>query len=137
MDSDDSAKSDENENGEDDDHRRGDDGVSKNFPLLNSLSDLLMLPKDMLLNKSIRKEVNSRFSTESILDFVALFFDALSRVLGSHSKVCPMIGLPLITRILCNFAPDEFCPDPVPGIILEELNAEVCSPLILFFFSPL
>ncbi|RLN34442.1 uncharacterized protein C2845_PM03G01420 [Panicum miliaceum] len=64
------------------------------FKLLNELSDLLMLPKDMLLEKSIRKEV------------------------------CPSIGLPLVTRILCNFTPDEFCPDPVPGMVLEELNSE-------------
>jgi hypothetical protein len=28
------------------------------FKLLNELSDLLMLPKDMLLEKSIRKEVS-------------------------------------------------------------------------------
>ncbi|CAA6670174.1 unnamed protein product [Spirodela intermedia] len=91
MDSDDSAKSGDDQIGEDGDHRQGDDGVSRNFPLLNSLSDLLMLPKDMLLSKSIRKEV------------------------------CPMIGLPLITRILCNFAPDEFCPDP---ILLERRSAE-------------
>jgi hypothetical protein len=31
---------------------------SKSFQLLNELSDLLMLPKDMLLEKSIRKEVS-------------------------------------------------------------------------------
>ncbi|XP_072996989.1 uncharacterized protein [Typha latifolia] len=67
---------------------------SKSFHLLNELSDLLMLPKDMLLERTIRKEV------------------------------CPSIGLALVTRILCNFTPDEFCPDPVPGIILEELNSE-------------
>ncbi|XP_073010915.1 uncharacterized protein [Typha latifolia] len=67
---------------------------SKSFQLLNELSDLLMLPKDMLLERSIRKEV------------------------------CPSIGLSLVTRILCNFTPDEFCPDPVPGIVLEELNSE-------------
>lgn len=29
----------------------------KSFHLLNALSDLLMLPKDMLLSSSIRKEV--------------------------------------------------------------------------------
>lgn len=29
----------------------------KSFHLLNALSDLLMLPKDLLLEKSIRKEV--------------------------------------------------------------------------------
>lgn len=31
----------------------------KTFKLLNELSDLLMLPKDLLLEKSIRKEVSS------------------------------------------------------------------------------
>ncbi|KAL5681890.1 hypothetical protein ACJX0J_008275, partial [Zea mays] len=67
---------------------------TKSFQLLNELSDLLMLPKDMLLEKSIRKEV------------------------------CPSIGLQLVTRILCNFTPDEFCPDPVPSTVLEELNSE-------------
>ncbi|RLN04960.1 uncharacterized protein C2845_PM13G21950 [Panicum miliaceum] len=76
-----------------DDERRG-AAESKSFQLLNELSDLLMLPKDMLLEKSIRKEV------------------------------CPSIGLQLVTRILCNFTPDEFCPDPVPSTVLEELNSE-------------
>ncbi|CAN6204844.1 unnamed protein product [Urochloa humidicola] len=78
------------DNGDD----RRDAAESNCFKLLNELSDLLMLPKDMLLEKSIRKEV------------------------------CPSIGLPLVTRILCNFTPDEFCPDPVPGMVLEELSSE-------------
>ncbi|KAG2325566.1 hypothetical protein Bca4012_040081 [Brassica carinata] len=69
----------------------------KYFSLLNELSDLLMLPKDMLLDLSIREEV------------------------------CPSISLPLIKRILCNFTPDEFCPDHVPGAVLEELNKESIS----------
>ncbi|XP_028553935.1 uncharacterized protein LOC110093063 isoform X2 [Dendrobium catenatum] len=77
-----------------DDDRTTKDTKSKCFGLLNQLSDLLMLPKDMLLERKIRKEV------------------------------CPSIGLPLLTRILCNFTPDEFCPEPVPGIVLEELNSE-------------
>ncbi|EFH56238.1 hypothetical protein ARALYDRAFT_483324 [Arabidopsis lyrata subsp. lyrata] len=66
---------------------------SKAFVLLNELSDLLMLPKDMLMEIYIREEI------------------------------CPSITLPLIKRILCNFTPDEFCPDHVPGAVLEELNA--------------
>ncbi|AQK41448.1 hypothetical protein ZEAMMB73_Zm00001d024535 [Zea mays] len=70
---------------------------TKSFQLLNELSDLLMLPKDMLLEKSIRKEA------------------------------CPSIGLQLVTRILGNFTTDEFCPDPVLSTVLEELNSEVCS----------
>lgn len=64
------------------------------FPLLNATSDLLMLPKDMLMDKSIRKEV------------------------------CPVLSLPLIKRILSNFVEDEFCPDPVPCSVMETLNAE-------------
>lgn len=66
----------------------------KCFHLLSALSDLLMLPKDMLMDRTIRMEV------------------------------CPQISLPLVKRILCNFTPDEFCPDPVPGAVLEALNAE-------------
>lgn len=66
----------------------------KCFYLLSALSDLLMLPKDMLMDRTIRMEV------------------------------CPQISLPLVKRILCNFTPDEFCPDPVPGAVLEALNAE-------------
>ncbi|KAG5565919.1 hypothetical protein RHGRI_001741 [Rhododendron griersonianum] len=44
-----------------------------------------------------------------------------------RTEVCPSISLPLVKRILCNFTPDEFCPDPVPGAVLEEVNAE--SPI--------
>ncbi|OAP01348.1 hypothetical protein AXX17_AT3G52370 [Arabidopsis thaliana] len=69
----------------------------KSFSLLNELSDLLMLPKDMLMDRSTREEV------------------------------CPSISLALIKRILCNFTPDEFCPDDVPGAVLEELNNESIS----------
>ncbi|XLS61008.1 hypothetical protein HN51_015236 [Arachis hypogaea] len=53
-----------------------------------------MLPKDMLMDKQVRREV------------------------------CPSITLSLIIRVLCNFTPDEFCPDPVPGIVLENLHEE-------------
>ncbi|KAJ4970482.1 hypothetical protein NE237_003581 [Protea cynaroides] len=92
MDTDESPKED-TLNGNNGSTRFG-DSDPKSFRLLNELSDLLMLPKDMLMERSIRKEV------------------------------CPSIGLPLVKRILCNFTPDEFCPDPVPGAILEFLNAE-------------
>ncbi|XP_059633563.1 uncharacterized protein LOC132276238 [Cornus florida] len=66
----------------------------KAFRLLNALSDLMMLPFDMLADKSTRKEV------------------------------CPIFLAPLIKRVLNNFAPDEFCPDPVPVAILDALDAE-------------
>ncbi|CAH9134978.1 unnamed protein product [Cuscuta epithymum] len=75
---------------------KGEDGDEQQdyFNLLNALSDLLMLPKDMLMDSKIRMEV------------------------------CPSIHLSLLKRILCNFSPDEFCPDPVPGAVLEAVNAE-------------
>ncbi|KAL5975981.1 hypothetical protein ACLOJK_020310 [Asimina triloba] len=92
MDADDSPKEDQANGG--DEKGIGAEVDSKSFCLLNDLSDLLMLPKDMLLDSSIRKEV------------------------------CPRIGLPLVKRILCNFTPDEFCPDAVPGSVLEALNSE-------------
>ncbi|KAL8475281.1 hypothetical protein ACS0TY_028096 [Phlomoides rotata] len=78
----------------DDDKQRSPDASSKSFHLLNSLSDLMMLPKDLLLSRTIRKEV------------------------------CPAFGAPLIRRILNSFVPDEFCPDPIPGVVLEALNSE-------------
>ncbi|XP_051188386.1 uncharacterized protein [Lolium perenne] len=92
MDGDDSEK-DGQDAGRDGDERNGKGGLNS-FKLLNELSDLLMLPKDMLLENSIRKEV------------------------------CPSIGIPLVIRILCNFTPDELCPDPVPVHVLEELNSQ-------------
>ncbi|MED6157881.1 hypothetical protein PIB30_027546 [Stylosanthes scabra] len=66
----------------------------KSFNLLNALSDLLMLPKDMLLSASVRKEV------------------------------CPMFSATLIKKILDSFVPDEFCTDPVPTSVLDALNSE-------------
>ncbi|XP_073120965.1 uncharacterized protein [Henckelia pumila] len=86
----------EDENGSetvDDDEPRSSDTTSKSFHLLNALSDLMMLPKDMLLSRTIRKEV------------------------------CPTFGPPLIRRVLNCFIPDEFCPDPIPGVVLEALNS--------------
>nr|KYP63371.1 hypothetical protein KK1_017940 [Cajanus cajan] len=82
----------------DDDDLHSNDGSQntsfKSFHLLNALSDLLMLPKDMLLNASIRKEV------------------------------CPMFSASLIKKILDNFVPDEFCPDPIPNDVFEALDSQ-------------
>ncbi|XP_021809603.1 uncharacterized protein LOC110753101 [Prunus avium] len=66
----------------------------KAFRLLNALSDLMMLPFDMLADKSTRKEV------------------------------CPTFGAPLIKRVLYNFVSDEFCPDPIPEAVFEALDYE-------------
>lgn len=49
-------------------------------------------------------------------------------------KVCPTFGAPLIKRVVNNFVPDEFCPDPIPGIVLEALDSEV-TQLNLHSFS--
>lgn len=89
----------ENENNDDNDNndeveRKELDTSFKAFHLLNALSDLMMLPKDMLLSRPIRKEV------------------------------CATFAAPLIRRVLINFLPDEFCPDPIPEGLLEALDSE-------------
>ncbi|KAK7278421.1 hypothetical protein RJT34_23449 [Clitoria ternatea] len=66
----------------------------KPFHLLNSLSDLMMLPLERLADGSMRKEV------------------------------CPRFGKSVIKQVVDNFVPDEFCPGPVPDAVLEALNTE-------------
>ncbi|OEL20151.1 hypothetical protein BAE44_0018831 [Dichanthelium oligosanthes] len=66
----------------------------KPFYLLNALSDLLMLPKDVLMDTSTRKEL------------------------------CPTFSSSIIKNILLGFAPDEFCPDPIQDSLLEALELE-------------
>ncbi|KOM35564.1 hypothetical protein LR48_Vigan02g171400 [Vigna angularis] len=66
----------------------------KPFLLLNALSDLMMLPLDMLADGSTRKEV------------------------------CPRFGISLIKRVVNNFVPDEFSPGPIPDAVFDALNSE-------------
>ncbi|ESR51321.1 hypothetical protein CICLE_v10030641mg [Citrus x clementina] len=66
----------------------------KPFQLLNALSDLMMLPCEMLADNYTRKEV------------------------------CPTFGAPLIKRVLNNFVPDEFNPDPISPSVFEALDSE-------------
>lgn len=92
---------------DDDDHHHDDDESDfdsreeseKSFRLLNAFSNLMMLPKDMLMDRAIRREVCSTFDA------------------------------PMIRRILQNFVPDEFCPEPVPNDVFDTLNAE-CQEVI-------
>ncbi|KAJ6898412.1 hypothetical protein NC652_025048 [Populus alba x Populus x berolinensis] len=78
----------------------------KAFHLLNALSDLMMLPFEMLADRSTRKEV------------------------------CPSFDAPMIKRVLNNFVPDEFNPDPIPETIFEALDSEVIpSPRSHCFFE--
>ncbi|KAF0890017.1 hypothetical protein E2562_035135 [Oryza meyeriana var. granulata] len=75
----------------------GDNGAAelrKPLYLLNALSDLLMLPKDVLMETSTRKEA------------------------------CTLIFSSIIKRILDGFVPDDFCPDPVQHSLLEALESE-------------
>ncbi|KAL6905866.1 hypothetical protein ACP4OV_003467 [Aristida adscensionis] len=66
----------------------------KPFYLLNALSDLLMLPKDVLMDTSTRKEL------------------------------CPTFNSSIIKSILDGFVPDEFCPEPVQDSLLQALELE-------------
>ncbi|MCO5604504.1 hypothetical protein L7F22_058671 [Adiantum nelumboides] len=93
----------------DDDNVKSDgmsDDEEKNlvtFPLLKAMGGLLMLPKDMLIDESLRKEV------------------------------CPTLQLSFIGRILSKFQPDEFSPEPITRELLDTINAEVrTDPDMLF-----
>nr|GEV51550.1 hypothetical protein [Tanacetum cinerariifolium] len=79
---------------EDENDDRKADSSFKSFHLLNALSDLMMLPKDMLLDSTVRKEV------------------------------CPAFGSPIIRRMLDTFVPDEFCPDRIPEAVFKALDSE-------------
>lgn len=68
IDTNDSLK--EDQQSSEDDGRHDRDGEPKSFPLLNELSDLLMLPKDMIMDRSIRHEVNFVLAVKLYLEFI-------------------------------------------------------------------
>ncbi|OMP00224.1 hypothetical protein COLO4_12824 [Corchorus olitorius] len=76
-----------------DDNNGGSD--FKAFSLLNAFSDLMMLPSEMLVDKSTRKEL------------------------------CPKFSAPLISRVLNNFVPDEFNPNPVSEAVFKALDEDL------------
>lgn len=94
MDDDDPPEHEREDNEDDDGRELQCDSSFRSFYLLKSLSDLMMLPKDMLLSESIRREV------------------------------CPKFGAQIIRRVLENFVPDEFCSDPIPDPVFQALDAE-------------
>ncbi|GJU29266.1 reverse transcriptase domain-containing protein [Tanacetum coccineum] len=75
-------------------------GSPISFDLLTALSELVTLPKDMLLSNTVQKEV------------------------------CPIIGLSVIKRILDTFVPDKFCPDVIPEVVLELNSKVMAAPVI-------
>lgn len=102
------------------------DSSSESFNLLNALSDLMLLPKDMLLSRTIRKEVHLITLKMSCL-FCLLPIVHISFSLSLTLQVCPTFGPIIIRRVLNVFVPDEFCPDPIHEVVLEALNSEVSS----------
>lgn len=101
------------------------DFSSESFHLLNALSDLMLLPKDMLLSRTIRKEVHLKtLKLSCLLPIVHISFSLLMNI---TLQVCPTFGPIIIRRVLNVFVPDEFCPDPIHEVVLEALNSEVSS----------
>lgn len=64
----------EDEKSSEEDYRQVGEDETKSFILLDHLSDLLMLPKDMLVDRSVRKEVYF----ETIINIVYFVFSLLS-----------------------------------------------------------
>ncbi|KAK9052700.1 hypothetical protein SSX86_029330 [Deinandra increscens subsp. villosa] len=74
------------------DNKKEFDTSFKAFRFLHALSDLMMLPFEMLADKSTRKEV------------------------------CPTFSTSLIRRVVCSFVPDEFSPNPISQSLIEALD---------------
>lgn len=94
MDADSSAKDEKQTMDDDDDNKRVTE-EPKSFPLLNALSDLLMLPKDMLMDRTIRMEVSPRhlfffFPLASCLNSSYLYLDPMSFVVGVSINQSPI-----------------------------------------------
>jgi hypothetical protein len=92
MDDDDPLK--EHQHRNEDDDGQGGDGEPKSFLLLNELSDLLMLPKDLLMDRSIRQEVY--FSTlMSKIFYVLIYFELHVSNLIENFMVSCFLGVPI------------------------------------------
>ncbi|GLC40297.1 hypothetical protein PLESTB_001806600 [Pleodorina starrii] len=68
------------------------------FPLLRAAADLLMMPKELLLDRSVRLDVGAALSMRSVL------------------------------HILERFKPDEFAQDSISPAILESLHEDAALP---------
>lgn len=104
MDADDILKEDQIKG--EDDGRKGLDAEFKSFCLLNALSDLLMLPKDMLIDRSIRKEVSfMNMSLEQMFLFIFFLITSLKLFI-----LISFIGLPFTGSATDNTDTLQFYP---------------------------
>ena len=118
----------------------GENGISevrKPFYLLNALSDLLMIPKDVLMETSTRKEVCPHYLFNKIsINLIIIYMYELFICVVSlklfclmlpcrFSQLCPIFSSSIVRSILDGFLPDEFCPDPIQDTLLQALELEV------------
>ncbi|KAG2495436.1 hypothetical protein HYH03_006383 [Edaphochlamys debaryana] len=76
----------------------GGSGTGPLFPLLRAAADLLMMPKELLLDQAVRMDVGAALSMRSVL------------------------------HILERFKPDEFAQDSISPAILESLQEDAALP---------
>ncbi|BBN02463.1 hypothetical protein MPTK1_2g15570 [Marchantia polymorpha subsp. ruderalis] len=122
----------EAENGDSSPEMDDPEKLPKLFNLIKATGDLLMLPKDFLTDRAFRKEEAKREAEKmaSVFKVLKTTGDILQlpkEMLMDKSlrrEICPMLSLHLVRRILVNFVPDEFAPDPISPSLLAALNAE-------------
>ncbi|KAK6117486.1 hypothetical protein DH2020_048764 [Rehmannia glutinosa] len=103
------------------------------LPVLSKLMmEQLIARLDVAMINAILRESADEIPTDPVADPISdakvLPIPAGKASFGAgallKNAVCPSFGLPLITRILNTFIPDEFCPDPIPGVVFEALKSE-------------
>ncbi|KAK6155279.1 hypothetical protein DH2020_009527 [Rehmannia glutinosa] len=103
------------------------------LPVLSKLiMEQLIARLDVAMINAILRESADEIPTDPVSDPISdaevLPIPAGKASFGAgallKNAVCPSFGPPLITRILNTFIPDEFCPDPIPGVVFEALKSE-------------
>jgi hypothetical protein len=99
-----------------------------------------MLPKDVLMDTSSRKEAWTPILFKRVLYIIMTYywyklfyviscqFETFKKnlILSRHVlQLCPAFSSSIIKNILDVFVPDEFCPDPIQGSLLQALELEV------------
>lgn len=103
----------------DDDEQISKDTSSKCFHLLNALSDLMMLPKDLLLSQTVRKEVRESLNTLFFFSLIFVNTHFLTPFVLSIFRYVLHLVLSLLEGFSTFSSPMSFAPIQFPQLYLK------------------